>query len=378
MTFEYRPARSIDAVRSLLIALAGSSGSGKTFSALRIATGLVEGTGKRIRFIDTEGGRGLHYRDQFDYDYAELQAPFRPQAYQDAIAAAENDPATGVIVVDSLSHEWEGEGGILEWADEILLSAGTWPDGNPKMKPPAQWKEPKQAHKRFMARMLQCRAHLIFCLRAEEKMLMETQTDEQTGRKKTVVVAAKDRPLHERWQPICEKRFMYEMTASFLMLDKTSGGTPGVPVPLKLQEQHKGAFPDGKHISEASGKVLAEWAGGGHPTAGASRPASASEGATPRSEADSAPAAGPSPDNGPDTTPRWILGNGQEQSIDTIADWERTIAQRIEQATPEQAAEAERRNNQVMRDMAIDESQFAAVVRVRDLFRQKTGMDAPA
>lgn len=374
MTYEFRPARSIDAVRSLLIALAGSSGSGKTYSALRIATGLVEGTGKRIRFIDTEGGRGLHYKDQFDYDYTEIAAPFRPMTYQDAILAAEQDPQTGVIVVDSLSHEWEGEGGILEWADEILLSAGTWPDGNPKMKPPAQWKEPKQAHKRFMNRMLQCRAHLIFCLRAEEKMLMETQTDNQ-GRKKTVVVAAKDRPLHERWAPICEKRFMYEMTASFLMLDKTSGGTPGVPVPLKLQEQHKGAFPDGKHISEASGHALAEWAGGGHPTAAPSQAASTSAGPDqPRSEADSA--AAPGPDHDP-TRPRWIFGDGQTRFYDDPDAWEDAIGAMIGKATPEQAAEAEARNKDVMARMAEAQDCYGAVVRTRDLFRKKAAKVTP-
>ncbi|MEQ8504622.1 MAG: AAA family ATPase [Rhodospirillales bacterium] len=377
MTFEFRPARSIDAVRSLLIALAGSSGSGKTFSALRIATGLVDGTGKRIRFIDTEGGRGLHYKDQFDFDYTEIAAPFRPQTYQDAILAAENDPQTGVIVVDSLSHEWEGEGGILEWADEILYSKGTWDDGNPKMKPPAQWKDPKQAHKRFMARMLQCRAHLIFCLRAEEKMLMETQTDNQ-GRKKTVVIPAKDRPLHERWAPICEKRFMYEMTASFLMIDKTSGGEPGVPTPLKLQEQHKGAFPDGKHISEASGRALAEWAGGGRATAAPSQAASTTGGPPQPDPAPRDNAAAPGPSHDEDSArPRWIFSNGQPQFYDNADAWEDAIAAMIGKASPEQAAEAEARNKDVMAQMAEAQDCFGAVVRVRDLFRKKAAMVTP-
>lgn len=305
MTYEFRPANTIEAERSLLLALAGSSGSGKTYSALRIATGLVQGTDKRIKFLDTEGGRGLHYRDMFDYDYAEIKAPFSPQTYQDAVTAAEAQPDAGVIVIDSLSHEWEGEGGILEMADEEILKGGTWPDGNPKIKPPAQWKEPKRAHKKFMARLLQCRAHLIFCLRAEEKMLMENQTDPQSGRKKMVVVAAKDRPIKERWAPICEKRFMYEMTASFLMLESD----PGKAVPLKLQEQHRVAFPENAHVSENSGKALADWARGNKSTTGA--PSHPSPGASDKGSGDSPRS----------TAPRLLIQGRELKEFQTIDEW---------------------------------------------------------
>lgn len=254
MSVQFR--KAIRTETSLLIGLAGPSGGGKTKSALRLASGLVQGTDKRIVVIDTEAGRALHYADEFDFDHTELLPPFRPQTYTEAVVAADK-AGYGVIIVDSTSHEYEGEGGILEWADEIIEKGGTWSNGQPKVKPPSQWKEPKMAHKRFMNRMLQCRAHLIFCLRAEEKMLMETV--EENGKKKTLVVAAKDRPLKERWQPICEKRFMYEMTASFLLLD----GQPGIPVPIKLQDQHKPAFPEGSHINENAGVVLAQWAHGG-------------------------------------------------------------------------------------------------------------------
>lgn len=272
MPYEFRPA--VRTKTSVLIALAGTTGTGKTFSALKLATGLAGPSG-RIAFIDTEAGRALHYADQFRFDHLDIKPPFRPAAYRDAIVAAE-EAGYDVIVVDSMSHEYEGEGGILEWADE-LLGQGE--------KSPGNWKEPKSAHKRMMNRLVQCRAHLIFCLRAEEKMLLEQipetnqdgspRINSKTGKPwmKTVVTPAKDRPVEERWQPICEKRFMYEMTASFLLLpDK-----PGVGLPVKLQEQHRPFFPEGRRIGEESGAGLGAWAKGGKAVPSRHQPGSQSD-----------------------------------------------------------------------------------------------------
>lgn len=256
MTFHFRPA--VREQTSLLVALAGASGTGKTLSAMKLARGLVGGDDSKIAVIDTEAGRALHYAVapgerpgpfKFAFQHGDLKPPFRPQAYMDAIAAADK-AGFGAIVVDSMSHEYEGEGGVLEWAEELEEKG---------VRKPGNWKEPKTSHKRLVSRLLQCRAHLIFCLRAEEKMLVKQETDPATGRKKTVVVAPEDRPLRERWVPICEKRFMYEMTASFLLLPDR----PGIPVPVKLQDQHRHAFPDGQPISERAGELLAEWARGG-------------------------------------------------------------------------------------------------------------------
>jgi len=265
MSYTFRPA--VRTKTSVLIALAGTTGTGKTFTALKLATGLA-GPNGRIAFIDTEAGRALHYADQFRFDHLDIKPPFRPQAYRDAIVAAE-EAGYDVIVIDSMSHEYEGEGGILDWADD-LLGKGE--------KSPGNWKEPKSAHKQMMNRLVQCRAHLIFCLRAEEKMLVEQvpQTNSDGSPKmwngkpstKTVVTAAKDRPLEERWQPICEKRFMYEMTSSFLLLpDK-----PGVGLAIKLQEQHRPFFPEGQRIGDASGRGLGDWAKGGKASGTAAAP----------------------------------------------------------------------------------------------------------
>lgn len=241
MTYQFRPA--VRQQTSLLIAVAGASGSGKTYSALRLATGLAGPKGK-IAFIDTEAGRALHYADKFAFDHCNITPPFRPENYRDAIVAAETQ-GYDVIIVDSMSHEKEGEGGLQEWAEQIER------DGT---KSPGNWRVPKMHHKRMMNRLLQCRPHLIFCLRAEEKMLI---TKDERG--KMLVIPAEERPLTERWEPICEKRFMYEMTASFTLLPSR----PGVPIPIKLQDQHRPAFPEGQPIEEQAGESLAKWAHGG-------------------------------------------------------------------------------------------------------------------
>lgn len=101
----------------LLIGLAGASGSGKTFTAFRLASGICGD--KPFAVIDTESRRALHYADQFKFDHCELEAPFRPQAYMDTIVAADK-AGYPVIVVDSMSHEHAGEGGLLDWHEELL------------------------------------------------------------------------------------------------------------------------------------------------------------------------------------------------------------------------------------------------------------------
>lgn len=233
--FDFRPAVRENV--SLLIALAGASGSGKTYSALRLAKGLAP-TGK-IAFIDTEARRGLHYADQFEFMHADMRPPFRPSNFIEGIRAAERAGAE-VVIIDSFSHEYDGEGGIMDWADELAEKG---------VKSPGNWKDPKLAHKKMMNALLQCRASLIFCLRADEKI----EITKENGRTQV-------RPLG--WMPICEKRFMFEMTASFT-LTPDKPGMPQFNLPHKLQRQHRGMFQEGQPISEDSGLALAEWARGG-------------------------------------------------------------------------------------------------------------------
>ena len=243
----------------LLIGLAGGTGSGKTFSAFRLASGIAGD--KPFAVIDTEARRALHYADQFKFDHAELHAPFRPDAYAEAIKAAD---AAGypVIVVDSVSHVWAGDGGVLDWQEEELnrMAGDDWKKREAvKM---AAWIKPKMAHKKFVQSLLQCRAHLILCFRAEEKI--EMVRDPET--KKMSIIPKQTLTGADGWVPVCEKTLPFELTVSFLM----TASKPGIPQPIKLQEQHRALFPLDKPITEESGRKVSEWAAGGqNPPSGA-------------------------------------------------------------------------------------------------------------
>lgn len=242
MSYTFRPA--IREQVGLLIGLIGPSGSGKTYTAMELATGIC-GQDK-FAVIDTEARRSLHYADQYNFDFCELKAPFNPKAYMEALRAADEQNYK-VIVVDSCSHEWAGTGGVLEMQEEELqrMAGDDWKKREAcKMR---SWVKPKMEHKKMIQGLLQIRATLILCFRAEEKIAME-----KDDKNKTVIVP-------KGWQPICSKELPYELTVSFL-LDPEK---PGYFKPLKLQEQHKAFFSLDKPIGKESGRLIAQWAAGG-------------------------------------------------------------------------------------------------------------------
>jgi hypothetical protein len=227
----------------LLIGVAGGTGSGKTMSALRLARGIADG--KPFAGIDTENGRMSHYAELFpECETAAITAPFRPAKYAEAIEAADK-AGYPVVVVDSASHEWAGDGGCLDWHDELM--------GGDQKKNLSAWIEPKRAHKRMVTRLLQLNAHVILCFRAEPKV----EAVRKNGR--TEIVPKASLTGLDGWIPIAEKNLPYELTASFLLM----ADNPGVPKPIKLQEQHKPFVPLDEPLTEATGKHLAEWARGG-------------------------------------------------------------------------------------------------------------------
>lgn len=253
MTFTFRPAVRENV--GLLIGLAGGTGSGKTKSAMRLAAGIAGD--KPFAVIDTEAGRAKHYADEFRFDHGDLKPPFRPEHYAEAIRAAD-DAGYPVIVVDSASHEHAGEGGLLDWQEEELqrMAGDDWKRREAcKM---AAWIKPKTSHKAFVSRLLQVRAHLILCFRAEEKVEMH-----RNEKGKMEIVPKQTRSGRDGWVPICEKNLPFEMTCSILLLAEH----PGIPNPIKLEEQHRGFFPLDRPISEDAGRAIAAWAAGGTPRA---------------------------------------------------------------------------------------------------------------
>ncbi|AYJ85753.1 hypothetical protein D3Y57_06940 [Sphingomonas paeninsulae] len=263
MSTTFKPAKRENV--PLLIGLDGASGSGKTYTAQLLAAGIAETMGKaqnregRVFGIDTERGRMLHYADDFTFMHGQVDPPFAPAAYSSAIDAAEKAGAD-VIIIDSFSHEWEGEGGVREWADQLEKNG---------VRSPKNWMEPKTAHKRLVNRMLAARAHIIVCMRSEEKMKIEAVPQwnddgspklyKGTQSTKMVITPAADIPVLERWVPICEKRFPFEITTSMLLVPQE----PGVPIARKLQAQHRPFFPEGRRIGREAGVALAQWSMGG-------------------------------------------------------------------------------------------------------------------
>jgi hypothetical protein len=239
----FRPAKRENV--NLLIGLAGGTGSGKTFTGMRLATGMAQG--KRFAVIDTENGRASHYADRFAFDVAELHAPFTPERYTEAILAAD---AAGypVIMVDSMSHEYAGEGGVLDMQEAEFERMGSREGAKV-----ASWIKPKGEHKRMVQRLLQVKAHLILCFRAEPKI----EVAKRDG--KTVIVPKESLVGLDGWIPVTEKNLPFELTVSLLF----TADKPGIPKPIKLQEQHRALFPKDREVDENSGKAVAAWAAGG-------------------------------------------------------------------------------------------------------------------
>ena len=216
----------------LRLLLTGPSGSGKTFGALLVAKGLGS---QRTIVIDTEQGSSDLYDRLHDFDVIDLVPPFTPEAYVEAIDAAEAAGAD-CIVIDSISHEWNGKGGCLELVDEIArakFKGNSW----------SAWSELTPRHRAFIDRMLRSSAHII----ATGRSKTETAQVDDHGRKKVVKLGMK---LESR------DGAEYEFTT---VLDIVHDGHFAV-----ASKDRTGIFGgDPKPISVDTGKAFADWLAGG-------------------------------------------------------------------------------------------------------------------
>jgi len=247
VSFTFRPAKF--ECSTLMLGISGPSGSGKTRSALRLASGLSPD--KPIFLIDTENGRSLLYANRYKFQVLQMDAPFSPARYMEAIEAAVAAGA-GAVIVDSMSHEHEGVGGILEMHEaELTRMAGQDWAKRERMKFSA-WIKPKAEHNRLVNRVLQLQAHMIFCFRAKDKLVL---VKNEKGRQEPVSVG---------WTPICADRFDYEMTM-MLVLPPGSEGRPDLDAKsTKMNDDLAAIFHHGEQISEAQGAALKSWASGGN------------------------------------------------------------------------------------------------------------------
>lgn len=149
----------------LRLALCGPAGGGKTYSALLIAKGI----GGKVAMIDTENHSGELYSHLMNYDVATLGAPYTPDRYIELIKGAENS-GYEILIIDSLSHGWAGEGGVLDIVDKAASAS------NSKNSYVA-WRNVTPMHNKLVDAMLQSKMHIIVTIRS--KTAYETTTNDK-------------------------------------------------------------------------------------------------------------------------------------------------------------------------------------------------------
>lgn len=149
------------------VLLGGSSGSGKTYSALRLATGLARKCGSEIAAIDTEAGRIRYYANEFDFSDMQLTEPFTPEKYISAIDDAVNS-GFKVLIIDSISHEWNY---CVDIHDK--MPGNSW----------TNWSKVTPRHDAFMEKILQAPIHIIATVRGKDEYVLEEKNGKQTPKK---------------------------------------------------------------------------------------------------------------------------------------------------------------------------------------------------
>lgn len=245
--------------KALFIGLYGPSGSGKTYSALRLAKGIQEVFGGEIAVVDTEADRARHYSPPFEFAHYSFSAPYRSEDY---LAALRQLVAGGAktIIVDSMSHEHSGPGGVTETHDAMVAEKG-------QNYTFTAWRIAKAGRKKLITAMTTefkgCA--FIFCFRAKDSTDFEKKPPRKLG-----------------WMPISDDDFLFEMSLCALLGPGSEGvptfksDMPGEKMFLKLPVQFRQIFADNKPLDEETGLALATWAKGGTAQKAKEKPADTS------------------------------------------------------------------------------------------------------
>ena len=226
------------------IALMSPSGGGKTYSALRLATGMLEKlkeldpTGDKgllkngkIIMVNSESSRGRYYANEFTYDITDITAPFPPEKYVEYInEIAKMDYP--IVIFDSTSPEWEGRGGCL---DLHRQAGGRYQD----------WGIVTPRHEKFLFAIADSPIHLIATMRGKDQYVMNSEDGGKASVKK-LGVGAKQR-----------EGFEYEFTASFL-LDQATNMAVSQKDNTHLFENESALV-----LTELDGERIMEWANSG-------------------------------------------------------------------------------------------------------------------
>ena len=228
----------------LRLALAGPSGSGKTLSALRIAKGMAEVLGCRIGVIDTEKESSSLYSGivkgqlmpenwKVDFEILPFNPPFPPKKYVQGIKVAEEE-GIGILIIDSASHAWAGEGGLLEMVDAFTAAS------NSKNAFSEGWKKATPEQNKLIAAILQSTMHIIITIRSKVTYEVQKGNDGKT------------RPVKIGLAPVQRGDLDYEFT-SWLDLS--------VENHMAIAGKDRTNLFDGtpRVLTEATGVELIEW-----------------------------------------------------------------------------------------------------------------------
>lgn len=172
----------------LRLGMSGASGFGKTYSALLLAYGMTNDWSK-IAVIDTENGSAELYSNLGEYNVLKLQSPFSPERYIEAIKTCENANVE-VIIIDSITHEWDGKGGCLDINNEL---GGRFTD----------WAKVTPRHNAFVQALLQSKCHIITTVRRKQEYDM---VKNERGKIEPVKIGTKE---------VTKEGFEYELTINF-------------------------------------------------------------------------------------------------------------------------------------------------------------------
>lgn len=232
---EFKPAQRKSV--KIKLALAGPSGSGKTYSALKLAQGLVGPKG-RIAVVDTENDSAQLYADVDGmpaYDTVTMGPPFLSDKYSMAIKAAV-EAGFDALIIDSASHQWNGDGGIMDRIDKEKMA-------KPGLNTYTLWAKYTPEHERFKSAIVQSPIHIIVTLRSkQEYVLQENEKGKATPKKVGMA-------------PVQRDQFEYEFTTVFdLSMEHYAS----------VSKDRTNLF-DGQNfkITEETGQAIIEWLKGG-------------------------------------------------------------------------------------------------------------------
>jgi hypothetical protein len=210
----------------LRLGLSGASGFGKTYSALLLAYGMTEDWSK-IAVIDTENNSASLYSELGNFNVLQLNEPFAPERYIEAIELCEKNKIE-VIIIDSITHEWQGTGGCLSIHEKL---GGRFQD----------WSKVSPRHAAFINKILNTDAHVITTVRRKVDYSLDTN---KTGRTKVVKRGFKD---------LTREGFEYELMISFELLNDKHL--------VSASKDRTGLFMDKPEfiINSSTGKRLKQW-----------------------------------------------------------------------------------------------------------------------